>query len=245
MTAQATVSAADGETIILGGLITKSNQEIHRKVPVLGNVPVLKNLFRFDSVITRRTELLIILTPRVIRSREDSERLKQTEMARMHWCAADVYDIQGDINYMLDPVMIMPDEAKTEIIYPDQQPRGLEMPGASSRRDQEWLQPVPPPSTDGSELVPPQSGEGASAIGTGVGFRTLPGETYDPRQVRRADWSDEIARGSYPVRQAVGGSWPNESSNPPYPLSSPESRADRTFDPRARFEPQRPPGAAR
>ena len=40
--------------------------------------------------------MLIVLTPHVIRSQEEGERIKQAEFARMSWCAADVYDLYGD-----------------------------------------------------------------------------------------------------------------------------------------------------
>lgn len=128
-TAQATVSAADGETIILGGLITKSSQEIHRKVPILGDIPIIKNLFRFDSQINRRTELMIVLTPRVIRNPQDEQKLKQTELARMSWCAADVYDLHGDLQYVLPNDLIAPTDDPVDVIYPAVDPRG-----SSSRR---------------------------------------------------------------------------------------------------------------
>ncbi len=122
--AQATVSAADGETIILGGLITNSQREIHRKVPLLGDIPLLKYLFRFDSYVDRRTELLIILTPRIVRSAEDADRLKQVELARMNWCAADVVELHGDVfsNYgWHDGVH---GEEAYEVIFPHDDPRG-------------------------------------------------------------------------------------------------------------------------
>ena len=122
--AQATVSAADGETIILGGLITKSNQEIHRKVPYLGDLPLLRHLFRFDSVIERRTELLIILTPHVIRSAADMERLKQVETARMSWCAADVFDLHGEVLDNPEMSQLIAEEGPWEVIYPHVDPRG-------------------------------------------------------------------------------------------------------------------------
>ena len=122
--AQATVSAADGETIILGGLITDGQREIHRKVPWLGDIPVLKYLFRYDSFIAKRTELLIVLTPRIVRSPEDMERLKQVELTRMNWCAADVVDLHGDVfngsNWRYDNF----DEEPIEIVYPHNDPRG-------------------------------------------------------------------------------------------------------------------------
>ncbi|MAD80896.1 MAG: hypothetical protein CMJ50_08655 [Planctomycetaceae bacterium] len=123
-TAQATVSAADGETIVLGGLITERTEEVHRQVPWLGDVPVLKHLFRFDGFQSRRAELLIILTPHVIRTPEDNELVRQAEMARMSWCAADVFDLQGDIGFYSDSQVEMIDRGAPETIFPDVNPSG-------------------------------------------------------------------------------------------------------------------------
>ena len=122
-TAQTTVSAASGETIIIGGLITNSKEEIHRAIPYLSDIPVLGDIFKFDSTKQLRTELLIILTPHVIRTPEDAERIKRAEMARMSWCAADIYEIHGDIDapFTLSPVA---DEPDAEVIYPHTDPRG-------------------------------------------------------------------------------------------------------------------------
>jgi hypothetical protein len=120
--AQATVSAASGETIILGGMITSRDDTITRRVPYLADVPVLGNLFRFDSAIERRAELLIILTPHVIRTPQDAQRLKETEMARMSWCAADLYEIHGDVGAAYSPGVV--NDHDTEVIYPDLNPRG-------------------------------------------------------------------------------------------------------------------------
>ncbi len=94
-TAQTTVSAASGETIVLGGLITKDKETIRRRVPYLSSIPVVGELFRFDSNSMVRSELLIILTPRVVRNEEERERLKQAEAARMSWCLADVHELHG------------------------------------------------------------------------------------------------------------------------------------------------------
>ena len=121
--AQTTVSAASGETIVLGGLITKSTAVISRSVPYLSDIPVLGDIFRYDGVVKRRTELMIILTPQVIYSATDNERIKQIEMARMSWCTADVYDLHGDVDYHFPEDVTNFDEP-TEVIYPDVQPRG-------------------------------------------------------------------------------------------------------------------------
>ena len=121
-TAQTTVSAASGETIVLGGLISKSQQQVNRKVPWLGDLPLLGRLFRFDSDIGKRTELVIILTPHVIRSSFDNERIKELELARISWCAADVYEVHGDINL---EQRFYDTEATTHVVYPNGAPPEL------------------------------------------------------------------------------------------------------------------------
>lgn len=123
-TAQTTVSAADGETIILGGLITRNSLSVERGVPYLSDIPILGNLFRYDGKQTRRSELLIILTPRVIRSPDDMERLKRTEAARMSWCAADLHRMHGDTG-MCSRENCPICEAGTVVVYPDVNPRGV------------------------------------------------------------------------------------------------------------------------
>ena len=124
-TAQTTISTASGETIVLGGLITKSEKRINRRVPYLSDVPVLGQLFRYDQHEAKRTELLIILTPHVVRNAEDAERLKQIEAARMHWCAADVHALHGTAEFCKRgdcPTC----NARMPVIYPDLDPRGIQ-----------------------------------------------------------------------------------------------------------------------
>ncbi len=114
--AQTTVSAASGQTVVLSGLLTKRDEALHRRVPLLADIPLVGNLFRFDSTRLVRTELLIILTPHVVRSRADSERLKQIESARMSWCLGDVVDLHGPagLRSRQDPL----GAAEAEIVYP-------------------------------------------------------------------------------------------------------------------------------
>ena len=125
MTAQTTVSTASGETIVLGGLITKNEQRLNRSVPYLSDIPVVGWAFRYDQYRHRRTELLIILTPHVVRSSEDAERLKQIEAARMHWCAADVHAIHGDPEFCRRGECPTCNE-QMPVVYPDLDPRGLQ-----------------------------------------------------------------------------------------------------------------------
>lgn len=121
-TAQTTVSAQSGETIIIGGLITKNSNDTTRRIPFLSDVPIVGNFFRYDSSVNLRSELLIILTPHVIRSPEDAARIKREEVARMHWCAGDVVDVYGPGVIGDDPTPFT--ESTVPVIYPDLNPRG-------------------------------------------------------------------------------------------------------------------------
>ena len=91
------ISAADTETVVLGGMIRREDEKVLRKVPLLGDIPILGKMFRQEFNQTRRTELIIVLTPRIVRSFEDMERIRQMEMARMSWCAKNVVDVAGDV----------------------------------------------------------------------------------------------------------------------------------------------------
>jgi hypothetical protein len=71
----ATIAANNGETVMIGGLVTKIDSRTENKVPVFGDIPVLGSLFRYRSRLQKRTELIVILTPHVIRSRADEERV--------------------------------------------------------------------------------------------------------------------------------------------------------------------------
>lgn len=95
--AETTVVVADEQTIVLGGLITKSTASETRKVPWLGDLPVVGHGFRFDTQATRRTELLIFLTPRIVKGHSGNELIKQIESQRLHYCEPDAEEIHGPI----------------------------------------------------------------------------------------------------------------------------------------------------
>ncbi|MDR1385510.1 MAG: hypothetical protein LBJ67_16930 [Planctomycetaceae bacterium] len=91
------VSALDGETVLLGGLISTDKQQLNRRVPYLSDIPLVGRLFRYDYEKQKRSELILIMRPRIIRKTEDAEEIKRVEAARMSWCLPDVTRIHGDI----------------------------------------------------------------------------------------------------------------------------------------------------
>jgi len=61
----------DGETIVIGGLTKKSDSRNMDKVPILGDLPLIGRLFRNSSRLNDETELLVFVTPTIIRDRSN------------------------------------------------------------------------------------------------------------------------------------------------------------------------------
>jgi type IV pilus assembly protein PilQ len=60
------VLVENGGTVVIGGIYTLTEHDDENKVPLLGDVPILGNLFKNKSRISNKTELLIFLTPKVV-----------------------------------------------------------------------------------------------------------------------------------------------------------------------------------
>lgn len=73
--ATTTVSVQNGESVIIGGLISTSDDRRRRKVPFLGNIPYVGALFRSSRSVSDRKELLIILTPQLLLQKADSKQI--------------------------------------------------------------------------------------------------------------------------------------------------------------------------
>lgn len=88
---QTSVVVNDGQTIALGGLIEESSNRTNSRVPGAGDVPVVGALFRNRQDRIRRTELLVLITPKVVRNGRDA--LAATEELRRRIRSAN--DVMG------------------------------------------------------------------------------------------------------------------------------------------------------
>jgi general secretion pathway protein D len=82
------VTVKDGQTIVIGGLIQNTLEDRRTKVPLLGDIPLLGNAFKSKQVENIKTELLVILTPKVVPGDSPSavelqNRWTQHEIGRM------------------------------------------------------------------------------------------------------------------------------------------------------------------
>lgn len=64
--ASTTVRVRDGETFVLGGLVSEINVKSTTKVPLLGDLPLLGKLFRSENSSSTETEILIMVTPVIL-----------------------------------------------------------------------------------------------------------------------------------------------------------------------------------
>jgi len=122
-------------------MITESDTTIERKVPWLGDIPLVGIPFRYDYTSTRRKELLVFLTPRIIRNDADSEFIKQVESERIHLQVEKAEQMHGPIfavppgepefipegEGLLEPIptTVMPQENLNPEIINNQQPGGM------------------------------------------------------------------------------------------------------------------------
>ncbi|UJS18174.1 MAG: type II and III secretion system protein [Candidatus Jettenia sp.] len=73
--AETSLVIKSGHTISLGGIIEQRNEKTVEKIPILGDIPFLGNLFKTTSIRNRRTELLMLLTPYIAATAEEADSL--------------------------------------------------------------------------------------------------------------------------------------------------------------------------
>ncbi len=103
-TLKTTVVVRDQESVVIGGLIQDKSISSDSKVPLLGDIPILGHLFRFSRTTKQKTNLLIILTPYVIRDDGDLQRIAERKMRERRefietYTTFDTLEYKTDIDY--------------------------------------------------------------------------------------------------------------------------------------------------
>jgi len=161
-TAKTTVVAKDQETVVIGGIIQDRTIENASKVPVLGDIPVLGVLFRETTKQTIKTNLLLFLTPYIIRDSSDFRRIFERKMAERQKFVEDFYgelpryDVGVDFDRKAGPLGKMNQAS----IQSQKAETGLTNPGDQIIRPAGPPQPIPtapPPPYSPPEAVPPNT----------------------------------------------------------------------------------------
>ncbi len=76
-TASTTLLVDSGQTVVLGGLRKKDVSKAVNKIPLLGDIPVICYLFRFEGESTTNSEMVVFITPRIVNDAPLTEREKK------------------------------------------------------------------------------------------------------------------------------------------------------------------------
>ncbi len=94
-TMEGTAMAKDRLTVVVGGMITETNSEGERKVPVLGDVPVVGAMFKEKNRLKEREQLVLLITPHVFSTPEEAEAVSRNRIG-------DLTEAPNQIDIYLD-----------------------------------------------------------------------------------------------------------------------------------------------
>lgn len=100
-TLKSTILAADGEIIVIGGLIKDSVRTEQRGVPLLSRIPLIGGLFRWNRDIQEKTNLMVFLRPTLLRTQ--AELIESGRRAYRDVHSADPQRMPGDARKLFDP----------------------------------------------------------------------------------------------------------------------------------------------
>jgi general secretion pathway protein D len=81
---ESNVVVDDGQIIVLGGLIADGYTDGSQKIPVLGDIPLIGGIFRYDNKSRTKTNLMVFIRPRVLRDSEQNIDLSNTKLDELN-----------------------------------------------------------------------------------------------------------------------------------------------------------------
>lgn len=150
---QTTISVPTGNTVVIGGLINSRDEAFTNKAPFLSEIPLLGHLFRYDSRSTRRVELLVFLTPRIISGACDEETIKDVEMGRIHFIESEAEEMHGPLRSLPSPEDVFGDQKPPTPIFSPGGPNNNNPPPPPAPGLDPNLPPPPQPVSDPSTNV--------------------------------------------------------------------------------------------
>lgn len=83
-TADSVVTMTDGSTVVIGGLIDSSEQKNVTKIPLLGDIPIIGEFFKYTSKTKDKQELIILVTPHIVKMADSSRARMSEEMEALY-----------------------------------------------------------------------------------------------------------------------------------------------------------------
>jgi len=135
-TIQNAVLVKTGETVVLGGLLDDSSKEQVSKVPLLGDIPFIGQLFRYTSTDTNKRNLMVFIRPTIIRddevyrslSKDKYTRFRALQKQRIDDADSGLVSVDDDARPVLNEVDF--DEPKTPAVQSAPAPKAVLNPAA-------------------------------------------------------------------------------------------------------------------
>ncbi len=155
------VVVEDGQTIVLGGMISDDTTLSEIKTPCLGDIPIIGWLFKTTGSNVRKTNLLVFMTPRVVRNDEDLEAVSKKSKSQFRSAKKGRFRIDVSKEFNMPVVIDGEDEGEGESDQPADGSQELQPGDAISGDDDTVATPTDdntetPPSTP--ETIPAETG---------------------------------------------------------------------------------------
>ncbi|MBI5497793.1 MAG: type II secretion system secretin GspD [Deltaproteobacteria bacterium] len=192
-TTKTTVVVRDEQTVIIGGLISDKKIKSESKVPVLGDIPWLGFLFRSPHEEVRKTNLMVIMTPHIIRNDEDFRRVYERKLRERQEFMEAFYGVLAPVTGPVDwerkvgPYGALHERLRAEMMKVENGGPGL--PGESiisGEEDRQAPGEIPPRrrgSEDGDSSEKPADPNAVRGAGEAVLGQPVPGQPVPPPPV--------------------------------------------------------------
>ncbi|HET9451038.1 MAG TPA: type II secretion system secretin GspD, partial [Aggregicoccus sp.] len=166
--AKTTVVARDQETVVIGGIMQDRTIESASKVPILGDIPIIGHLFRETTRRKTKTNLLLFLTPYIIRDQRDFARIFERKMkerqqfVEQFYGQVPGYQVAVDFQRKPGPLgrmnsTLLKEETRAENGGPGAPGERVIRPGEAPPGSPGEVSPSNPPPAPSPEQTPPEA----------------------------------------------------------------------------------------
>jgi general secretion pathway protein D len=153
--AETTAIVQNGDTLVIGGIITEDKNRSRSGIPYLMDLPVFGRFFGSTDDSVRRTELIMLITPNVIRNRQESKVVTEEFKAKLSAVKSELERIQREQERELEKLK-KPAPPQPKDTAPDQPKDTSPSPGASTPEQRVPARPSnPTPGRGATSMAPP------------------------------------------------------------------------------------------
>jgi pilus assembly protein CpaC len=157
------VDLESGQTFVIAGLLDRQITEAFNKIPGLGDIPILGKLFQSKTITKSNSELLIIITPEIVRPLPAQQPVPELKWTVPFMSNNSDFPMRQPGMDVTGPVPVHPPSQTMPLEQLLQQQKLIQAAPITVP------QPMAPPGTPAAPLVPPPGGTGQAPAGNGQG----------------------------------------------------------------------------